>query len=422
MTLSLKARDHYLQQALVFRDTDLIKVITGVRRCGKSSLLALVRSAIESEEVRGRRFISLNLESLASPVSTYQELYDYFRLRIDSKGQNYIFIDEPQRIEGWQNAVNAMRVDFPCDIYLTGSNAYLLSSELSTYLSGRYVEIKMLPLSFSEYLDFIGIAFPPGKSVSLDASGQPVLFDEVFARYLEFGGMPAIARQGINQQAHELYMAGLYDAIVTRDIVNRERNKNLSRVTNPDLLRNIADYLADNIGNVESASKIAGALTSAGTKTTHVTVASYVSAMNEAYLFYRVSRYDLHGKAILSRSPKQYLVDLGFRSYLSGYRMTDSGRLFENAVYLQLRFLGYRVHVGKLYDKEVDFIAIRDKQRLYIQVTDSMESDETRQRELAPLKSIHDAFPKMVVVRKGSYVTDVDGIRILSAREFFLPA
>ena len=413
-------RPRYLEEALRFRDTDLIKVITGVRRCGKSTLLGMVRAELEAEDVPGRAFASLNLESKICPVKTEDELYAYFRDRVSPDGRTYVFIDEPQRIEGWQNAVNAMRVDFDCDIYLTGSNAYLLSSELSTYLSGRYVEVRMLPLALSEYLDFCGLSFAAGSSVAFASDGSPVLFDDVFERYLRFGGLPAIASLQTTQADHSAYVSSVYDAIAVRDIVNRERRKGLSKVTNPVLLRRIAEFLADNIGNLSSAGSIANALTSSGDGTTNKTVSSYIDALCEAYMFYRAPRFDLHGKEILKTNPKHYIVDLGFRSYLAGYRFSDYGRLFENAVYLQLLYGGWAVHVGKLYAKEVDFVAVKDGERRYIQVADSLAAEPTKERELAPLRAIRDAYPKMVVVREGAYADDIDGIRIVRARDFFL--
>lgn len=416
----LKNRQSYLDEALMFRDTDLIKVVTGIRRCGKSSLLTLVRKKIESEGVEDRAFAELNLESMACPVNNPEDLYAYFRDRLSENGRTYIFLDEPQRVKGWQDAVNAMRVDFDCDIYLTGSNAYLLSSELSTYLSGRYVEVKMLPLAFGEYADFCGVSFEPGRNVALDPAGNPVLFDDLFEQYLIYGGMPGIASLNIDQRMHAAYMSSVYEAIASRDIVNRERNKGQSRVTSPELLRSVANFLADNIGNQASISGIANTLTSAGSKTSHPTAASYVSALNEAFLFYRVMRYDLHGKAMLRTNPKEYIADCGLRSFLNGYRMSDIGRVFENAVYLQLLFEGYSVHVGKIYNKEIDFVAIKNRERLYIQVADEMTDESTRKREVSPLKTLQEAFPKMIVVRKGSYDDDIDGIRIVSARNFFL--
>ena len=380
----LKSRDKYLKEAMLFRDTDLIKVITGVRRCGKSSLLDLIRMAIESEGVAGRGFVDVNLESKGTGIKTENELYNYVRGRLSDKDRTYVFIDEPQRIEGWQDAVNAMRVDFDCDIYLTGSNAYLLSSELSTYLSGRYVEVKMLPLSFSEFANFCGVEFASGRSAALAPDGEPVLFDEMLTRYLEYGGMPAIASLTTTQAQHSAYMSGIYEAIAVRDIVNRERGKSKSTVTDPSLLRHVAEFLADNIGNEFSPNGIAGALTSTGSKTTNKTVSSYVGALEEAFLFYRATRYDLHGKALLKTNPKEYIVDTGFRTWMAGYRVTDTGRLFENAVFLQLLYEGWSVHVGKLYGKEVDFVATKDGRVLYVQATDEMFASETREARDRP--------------------------------------
>ncbi len=412
-------RQTYLDRVLMFRDTDLIKVVTGVRRCGKSSLLELVQSKLIADGISEKAILSLNLESRACPVTTEDELYNYVKDRAFKGSTTYIFLDEPQRIKGWQTAVNAMRIDFDCDIYLTGSNAYLLSSELSTYLSGRYVETKMLPLSVSEYLDFCGLSF--GESaVAIDENGQAVLFDDILERYLTYGGMPAVASLTTTQEAHSAYFSGLYDAVVTRDIINRERIKGQSKIADATLLERITAFLADNVGNKVSMKSVADTLTSAGQKTSNKTVALYVKSLNEAFVFYQADRYDLHGKEILRTNPKEYIVDLGLRSYLGGYRFVDVGRVFENAVYLQLLFKGWRVHVGKLYDKEVDFVAIKDGRIVYIQVTDEMMSESTRERELKPLRSIRDSYEKVVVVRQGRYEADIEGIKILTAKDFFL--
>ncbi len=416
----LIARDRYVKQALLFRDTDLIKVITGVRRCGKSSLLALLRQQLEAENVVHRTFVSLNLESKKVPIASADELYAYCAHQAGAEGKTYFFIDEPQQIEGWEKAVNAVRIDFDCDIYITGSNAFLLSSELSTLLSGRYVEIRMLPLSFGEFLDFNGLQFADNKAVTLDSHGQPVLFDDIFSHYLTYGGFPALASLEMTQEMHAAYISGIYETVVTKDVLNRERIQGRNQVTNADMLRNIVEYLADNVGNILSSTTVANVLTSAGAKTSHVTALSYIRALNEAYLFYRASRYDLHGKELLRTLPKQYIVDLGLRAFLEGYRNTDTGRVFENAVYLQLLYRGYTVHVGKLYSKEIDFIAIKNQERLYIQVTDDLSDEKTREREIEPLLGIRDNFPKLVVTRKKTLLTDIEGIRIVSAQQFFV--
>jgi hypothetical protein len=420
ITQPLHPRESYLKKILAFRDTDLIKVLTGVRRCGKSTLLTLAKERLESEGVPGRAFISLNLESKKCPITSEDDLYHYVEAHLAPAGRTYLFLDEPQRLPGWQHAVNAMRVDFDIDIYLTGSNAFLLSSDLSTYLSGRYIETQVLPLALREYLDFCGLTFAPGSQVTLSPTGEPVLFDDVLVRYLRYGGFPAIANLEVDQAMHAAYLESVYDAVAVRDIINRERAYGASAVTNAALLKSIATFLADNVGNRSSAGKIAGALAAGGEKTTNKTVASYLGALCDAYLFYQALRYDLHGKELLTSNPKYYLVDPGLRSLLLGYRMSDMGRVFENAVYLELRYQGYHVHVGKLYQKEVDFVAEKNGERAYVQVTDSMTTPETRERELAPLKAIKDAYSKLVVTRQAADDKDIEGIRVLSPREFFL--
>ena len=277
----------------------------------------------------------------------------------------------------------------------------------------------MLPLSFREYADFCGVRPAEGNSIMLRDGGDPVLADDLVARYLRLGGMPAIASLSTTQAQHEAYLSSLYETVVVRDILDRGRNATVRAISNPDLLRLVCEYLADNVGNTMSANSMAGAL-SRTMRTTDKTVAAYVRALNDAYAFYPAKRYDLHGKAMLSTLPKQYIVDTGLRSFLLGYRESDIGRVFENAVYLQLLHDGWTVHVGKLYQKEVDFMCLREGEVRYIQVTDSMMGEKTRERELAPLRSIRDNHEKLVVVRQGNYPSDIDGIRIVRAADFFL--
>lgn len=411
-------RPEYVGRALMFRDRRLVKVVTGLRRCGKSSLLELVRRRIETEGAPGRSFVTANLEDRETGVRTADDLYEYCRARM-GEGTTYLFLDEVQRVPGWHDAVNSLRVGFDCDIYLTGSNAFLLSGDLATYLSGRYVEVRMLPLIFAEYVRFCGLRPNVDGGILLREGGDPVLADDLLARYLRYGGLPALAGLGTTQGQHAAYLSSLYESVILRDILDRERNRGARSIRDPDLLRLICGYLADNVGRPVSANGIAKALrqpSGANDKT----VASYIRALNDAYVFYPASRYDLHGKAMLRTLPKQYIVDLGLRSYLAGYRPGDYGSLLENAVYLQLLHEGYAVSVGKLYQKEVDFVCERDGRRLYVQVTDDMSSPGTIDRELSPLLSIRDGFEKMVVVRQGSYPGDVDGVRIVSARRFFL--
>ena len=278
MKAKLIQRPAYLERALMFRDTDLVKVVTGVRRCGKSSLLQLVRERIEGEGAPGRSFASLNLEDRESGVRTDGDLYEWCKSRM-CEGKTYLFLDEIQRVEGWHDVVNSLHVGFDCDIYLTGSNAFLLSGELATYLSGRYVEVKMLPLTFREYADFCGLRPAEGNSIMLREGGDPVLTDDLVMRYLRFGGMPAIASLATTQAQHEAYLSSLYETVVVRDILDRERNATERAIRNPDMLRLVCEFLADNVGNTMSANGRAGALSQTA-KVTDKTVAAYDKAFS----------------------------------------------------------------------------------------------------------------------------------------------
>ncbi|WP_320764272.1 ATP-binding protein [Actinotignum urinale] len=421
-------RNHYMRQALLFRDTDLVKVVTGLRRCGKSSLLALVRQHIEKNPAPHTgtpSFISINLENQTLNIRNANDLHDYISHHVSHSGRTYIFLDEIQKIEGWHDVINSIRVAFNCDIYVTGSNAFLLSSDISTYLSGRYVEIHVRPLAFSEYLDFLGLR-RAGNGLSgdilLDSRDTPVLLQDIFAQFMRYGGMPAIARNDITQEIHRLYFDSLYETVVIRDIVNRERHATKHLPAQPQMLRKLCAYLADNIGNQTSLNKIANVLASHGEKISQNTVRGYAQALCDAYIFYPVERYDIRGKKILATLPKYYMSDVGFRSFMSGYRESDSGRVLENIVYGQLCFEGWSVHVGKNYGTEVDFIAVKDGKIRYVQVADQLFDTTTMERELKSLNSIRDNHEKMIVVRQGAYPADIDGIRIVGVGEFFVGA
>lgn len=414
-------RDKYVDRIMLFSDTDLVKVVTGIRRCGKSSLLALIQQRLRSQGVREAQIASVNLESRNPRIRNDDELYQYFENAAAScPGRLSVFIDEVQRIDGWHDVVNALRVDLDCDIYVTGSNAFLLSSSIATYLSGRYVEINVLPLAFSEYVNFCGLK-PQGSSDMLGAeNGEAHTFDSVFEQFMRYGGMPAIASLATEQERHFAYAKSLYDTIITRDVLDRERHASERLISDPDLLRRVADFLADNIGNLSSANGIAGELTRLGSSIADKTAASYITALEDAYLFYECRRFDLRGKGLLKTNPKIYLSDIGMRQWLLGGRLSDTGRIFENLVYLQLLYEGYEVQVGKLYQKEIDFVAIRDDRRMYLQVADALTSEATLKRELEPLRAIRDAYPKIIVARKDAIAQNVDGIAVVPAKEFFL--
>ena len=343
----LKKRDLYLNQLIAFRDTEPVKVVTGIRRCGKSSLLKLMMQHLRENGVTDNQMVSMNFESMDYRGMSVEDVYAYVKERIVPDQRMYLFFDEIQRVTDWQDAVNSFRVDFDCDIYITGSNAYLLSSEISTYLSGRYVEIRMLPLSFKEFLDFHGYVVmqyksPVGeirKRVS-DEEGNVYELKELFEAYMRFGGMPGIADVGLEQDKAWTLLDGVYNTVVMRDILERERRRGQRQITDAELLRKIVLYLADNIGNSTSATTISNTLVSKGMLTERKragapavqTIQAYVAALLESYIFYEIKRFDIKGKGYLSTLGKYYIVDTGLRNFLLGYRNMDVGHAIENIV------------------------------------------------------------------------------------------
>lgn len=417
-------RNKYLNQLMTFKDKDLIKVITGVRRCGKSTLLDMTREHLAQSGVSRERLLAFKMESMEYDGLDYRGLYNLVRKKTKGVDHPYLFFDELQEIEGWERAINSLRVDIDCDIYLTGSNAYLLSSELSTLLSGRYVEVEMLPLVFSEYLDFQG-AKPASHAVAgVDllelADGSLATMDGMLEQYRRFGGLPYLALGAPNIDEHMAYCKSLYDTVVVRDILERDKRRDRRSLTNPDLLERICNFLADNIGNENSINSITGVLKSQKLKVSNDTVDAYIGALCEGYLFYPVKRFDIKGKEILKTGGKHYIVDSGLRNYLMGYRDLDQGRVFENMVFQQLVYDGFSVSIGKLRNGEVDFVATRADKKIYVQVTEDMSDSSTMERELKPLRAIRDAYPKVVVVMRGNYPREIEGIRILGATDFLL--
>ena len=326
-------------------------------------------------------------------------------------------------------------MDFDCDIYITGSNAYLLSSELSTYLSGRYVEIKVLPLSFREFLDFHGYRVEAYKSLTgklkkriKDSNGENFDPKELYEAYAKFGGMPILADVGLEQDRVTAALDGVYSAVVVRDILEREKRKGQRTITDSLLLRKLMMFLADNIGNSVSATSIGNTLVTEGlleegkrkAKPATHTIQAYIEALKESYIFYEIKRFDIKGKEYLKTLGKYYIVDIGLRNYLLGYRDGDTGHILENIIYLELLRRGYDVAIGKLDHKEVDFIAIKTEEKKYIQVTESMTSPETRERELSPLQKIPDNYEKIVIAMDAGLEQDQDGIRLVNAIDFLL--
>lgn len=435
VNVNLKKRELYLQQMKSFQDTEMIKVITGIRRCGKSSLMKLMADELRNSGKEDKQIIEINFESMRFSEMTAKEFYDYVAERVRPDKRMYLFFDEVQRINGWENAVNSFRVDFDCDIYITGSNAHLLSSELSTYLSGRYVEIKVLPLSFREFLDFHGYQITERKTLTgqmkkriTDAEGEVYDAKELYEAYARFGGMPMLADVGLEQDRVTAALDGVYSAVVVRDILEREKRKGQRTITDSLLLRKLMMFLADNIGNTVSATSIGNTLVSEGlleagkrkVKPATHTIQAYIEALKESFIFYEIKRFDIKGREYLKTLGKYYIVDIGLRNYLLGYRDGDTGHILENIIYFELLRRGYDVAIGKLDNKEVDFVATKTDEKKYIQVTEAMTSSETRERELAPLQKISDNYEKLVIAMDPGLTQDQDGIKIVSAIDFLL--
>ena len=425
----LRKRNLYLNRIIAFQDTEMIKVMTGIRRCGKSSLMKLMAEHLRDTGVTDDQIIEMNFESMGIPDMDARGFYEYVKARICPNKRTYLFFDEVQKVHGWENAVNSFRVDFDCDIYITGSNAYLLSSELSTYLSGRYVEIKVLPLSFREFLDFHGYILTERKSPAggfrkriTDAEG------EIYDAYARFGGMPMLADVGLEIDRVTAALDGVYSAAVINDILEREKRKGQRNITDPVLLKKIILFLADNIGNNTSATSIGNTLVNEGllkngtrkTKPAVQTIQAYIEALTEAYIFYEIKRFDIKGKEYLRTLGKYYIVDIGLRNYLLGYRDGDSGHILENIIYFELLRRGYDVAIGKIDNQEVDFIATKADEKKYVQVTESMNAPETRERELAPLRKIRDSYEKIVIALECDFTQTQDGIKIIRALDFLL--
>ncbi len=425
-THELKKRDLYLNKLIAFQDTEPVKVITGIRRCGKSSLLKLMAAHLKENGIADEQILEMNFESYDFRNMSSDEFYAYVKQHIIPNKRMYLFFDEVQRIPGWENAVNSFRVDFNCDIYVTGSNAYMLSSEYATYLSGRCVEIKVLPLSFTEFLNFFGFEIKESKSALggirkqiFDKNGDIYEMNDVFNAYMRFGGMPGIADVGLDQEKSLVLLEGIYSTVIMRDILERENRRGQKQISDPILLKKIVMFLADNIGSNISVSSIGNTLVNEGlledgrrkgTPSAH-TVQAYVNALLESYFFYEIKRFDIKGKEYLRTLGKYYIVDIGLRNYLLGFRDRDSGHALENVVFFELLRRGYDVSIGKVDNLEVDFIAVKPDNKIYIQVTESMTSEDVRQRELKPLQKIPDNYEKIVLSMNTGMETSYEGIK-----------
>ncbi|HPR95159.1 MAG TPA: ATP-binding protein, partial [Thermotogota bacterium] len=366
-------RQIYMQKLKDFKDMQIIKVITGIRRCGKSTFLLMFQEFLKQSGVKRKNIISINFEDLAfAHLQDYKELYQYILSKINDSERFYIFLDEIQNVENFQKAVDSLFLKTNLDIYLTGSNANMLSSEISTLLSGRYVEVQMLPLSFKEYVS---------------SKDDPLNLNRLYSEYLQNSSFPMSLQMKTREQV-DAYLQGVYNTVIMKDILSR------NRISDPMMLESVIRFMFDNIGNILSTKKIADTMTSAGRKIDIRTVESYISALMNAFVVYQAKRYDIKGKQYLKTLEKYYVVDIGLRYNLLGFKNVDFGHILENVVYLELIRRGYHVYVGKIGDLEIDFVAENQQGLHYFQVSATVRDSRTLERELKPLKKLRDSYPK----------------------------
>lgn len=396
-------RELYMKRIRPFIGTDLIKVITGIRRCGKSVMLELIKEELVETGVAPTQFISLNFEDLNNAhLQTAKALHDEITMRAKEKeGKVYLFFDEIQEVEDWEKCINSLRVTLDCDIYITGSNAKLLSSELSTYLGGRYVEFVIYPFSFGEFLDLYRTIVP----------NEPV--QESFKKYLTFGGMPYLSNIRYEPAPSKLYLKDLFNSIQLKDIVRR------NKVRDVDLLERIITYVTANVGTTFSSGSLAKFLKSEQRTVAPETILNYMKYCCDAYLFYKVRREDLQGKNILSTNEKYYIADHGIREAVFGGNMRDINLILENIVYLELLRRGHQVTVGRTGSKEVDFVCNKQGERIYVQVCYLLASEETVEREFGAYDGIRDNYPKYVV-SLDEFDMSRNGIKHRNIRDFLL--
>lgn len=389
-------REGYLDKIKKLKDKQVIKVVTGVRRCGKSTLLQQFRDYLRECGVDNSHIIAINFEDLAfEHLHDYKALYSYVTERLVPGQMTYVFLDEIQTVSDFQKAVDSLFIQENVDVYITGSNAHMLSGELATLLSGRYIEIRMLPLSFAEYYELVG-----GDRRT------------AWNSYFTHGGFPYTAQLDDDAVRRE-YLSGIYNTVLLKDIVSRKR------IQDVPLLESVIKFLFDNIGNTVSSKKISDSLTSYGRKTTSVTVENYIEALMESFILYKAGRYDIKGKQYLKSLEKYYLVDVGLRRLLLGDKYSDIGHILENIVYLELIRRGYRVSIGKIGNLEIDFVAGNGDNRIYYQVAASVLDPSTFAREITPLKKVNDHYPKFIITMDELSINE-DGIRQINVIDFLL--
>ena len=389
-------RKEYLNKLIKAKDKQIIKIVTGVRRCGKSVLLDQFQQYLLKNGVDKKQIIFINFEKIENePLLEYHKLYDYLKKHILKKKITYIFLDEIQKVIDFQKAVDSLFADQNVDIYLTGSNANLLSGELATLLSGRYIEIEMLPLSFKEYLKMVG-------------GNKKARWNEYFQK----GGFPYAASIKDDDLRYD-YLSGIYHTVLLKDIVERKKIQDVT------LLESVIKFIFNNIGNIVSPKKISDTLISNGRKTTSATIENYIQALKEAYILYDAGRYDVKGRQHLKSLEKYYIVDQSLRSLLLANKGTDIGHILENIVFLELKRRGYLVSIGKIGESEIDFIAEKGKEKIYYQVATSILDQTTYHREITPLKKIADNYPKYLITMDEIPIEE-EGIKQINIIDFLL--
>ena len=401
-------RKEYLSRLLAWKDEQVIKVVTGIRRCGKSTLLKQFQEHLLEEGVSQEQIISINFEDLDyEDLLDYKALYAYIKERLCPDKMTYIFLDEIQKVDSFQKAVDSLFIKENTDIYITGSNAYLLSGDLATLLTGRYVEISMLPLSFAEYLECSG------------ETGEQAL-----ASYLRFGGFPYLTQMENTADKVDTYLEGIYNTVVVKDIEDRQSRKNPDpnkrKITDITLLKTIARYLASVVGSPVSVKSVSDYLVSSGRKVSPNTVDDYMEALQESFIFYPVERFDINGKQLLKVNRKWYIVDLGLRNHILPKKRYDLGFSLENIVFFELLRRGFKVNVGKNGDAEVDFVAQKQGVLHYYQVTADMTNEDTFDREIRPLQSIKDNYEKMILTMDHMTPGDYEGIKVVHLLDWLL--
>jgi len=390
-------REIYLNQLKTWREKDLIKVVTGIRRSGKSTLFNLFINYLKSEGIENSQILMINLEDPEYNFKDYMELYNYVKERLMPDKMNYVFLDEVQNIDKFQKAVDGLYIKDNVDLYITGSNANLLSGELATLLSGRYIEIKILPLSFKEYVS------------NFDTDN----YQKLYLDYINNSSFP-YALKLKNTDEIDQYLSSIYDTILLKDVVSRKKIADVS------VLQSITRFLFSSVGNLISTKKIADTLTSDGRKVSVHTVESYLESLVESFIFNKVSRYDIKGKQYLKTGEKYYATDVTMRYAVLGRKNVDAGHILENIVYLELKRRGYKVYIGKSGEKEIDFVAENKEGLTYFQVALTVREESTLQRELSALQSINDHYPKYILTLDLDPDSDYDGIKKINVLDWLL--